>query len=769
MYMPLSIDRFDSIRQPMPARRLGASAPSACLLAMMLIGALARAADAPAAQAWLDSSLNADARAELALRAMTLAEKLTLVQGYYAAPRRSHQYAPPAESRPASAGYVPGIKRLAIPPQWETDAGLGVATQRSITTVRERTSLPSGLATAATWDPEIAFQGGAMIGAEARASGFNVMLAGGVNLVRDPRNGRNFEYGGEDPLLAGTIVGAQVRGIQSNHIISTVKHYALNDQETGRMVLNAQIDEAAARESDLLAFEIAIEQGQPGAIMCAYNRVNGVYACENPWLLSQVLKADWHYAGYVMSDWGAVHSTSAAANAGLDQESAAGAFDTVPFFAAPLVDAVSSGQVSAAKLDDMARRIVRSLFANGLVDYPITEAPIDFAADARVTQADAEDGIVLLQNRGALLPLSSRLARIAVIGAHADVGVLSGGGSSDVTPIGGNPVKRLGPQDFPGPVVYDPSSPLTAIQKRLPRSSVRYAAGDDPAEAARLAAQSDVVILFAQQWTAEAQDAALSLGDAQNALIGAVARANRHLVVVLENGGPVLMPWLERVGAVLEAWYPGSSGGEAIARVLFGEVDAAGRLPVTFPRSEAQLPHPQLDGVGLREQSFPVHYEEGAAVGYKWFDQQALEPLFAFGFGLSYGNVAYSGLRATLRDKDLEVQFDVRNRSARFVKDTPQIYIAPPAGQAEAPKRLAGWQKVALAPGATTHVHLKIDPRLLASWRNQCGWVMAPGRYEVLLAQSSRSIRARAHISVAPELPVHCTNPPSAVAGSRSE
>src|ERR1700722_16378763 len=229
---------------------------------------------------------------------------------------------PPAESRPASAGYVPGIKRLAIPPQWETDAGLGVATQRGTSTVRERTSLPSGLATAATWDPELAFQGGAMIGSEARASGFNVLLAGGVNLVRDPRNGRNFEYAGEDPLLAGTIVGAEIRGIESNHIISTLKHYALNDQETGRMVLSAQIDEAAARESDLLAFEIAIEQGQPGAIMCAYNRVNGVYACENAWLLSQVLKGDWHYPGYVMSDWGAVHSTSAAAIAGLDQESA---------------------------------------------------------------------------------------------------------------------------------------------------------------------------------------------------------------------------------------------------------------------------------------------------------------------------------------------------------------------------------------------------------------------------------------------------------------
>ena len=400
------------------------------LLAMMLASAPARPADAPSSQGWLDASLDPDARAELALQAMTPDEKFTLVYGYYAAPRGSRQYVPPPAARPASAGYVPGIARLGIPPQWQTDAGIGVATQRGTNTLRERTSLPSGLATAATWDPELAFRGGAMIGAEARASGFNVMLAGGVNLIRDPRNGRNFEYGGEDPLLAGTIVGAQVRGIESNHIVSTVKHYALNDQETGRNILNAEIDDAAARESDLLAFQIAIEQGQPGAVMCSYNRVHGIYACENRWLLSQVLKGDWHYPGYVMSDWGGVHSTIEAANAGLDQESAASVFDKAPFFDTPLVEATTSGEVAPARLDDMARRILRSLFALGLVDHPVTQGPIDFEADARISQADAEEAIVLLQNRGALLPLSSRFKRVALIGAHADVGVISGGGST---------------------------------------------------------------------------------------------------------------------------------------------------------------------------------------------------------------------------------------------------------------------------------------------------------------------------------------------------
>ncbi len=740
------------------------------LLAMILASALARPADAPSSQGWLDASLGPGARAQLALQAMTLAEKFTLVEGYYAAPRPSRQYVPPPEARPASAGYVPGIARLGIPPQWQTDAGLGVATQRGTDTLRPRTSLPSGLATAATWDPQIAFRGGAMIGSEARASGFNVMLAGGVNLLRDPRNGRNFEYGGEDPLLAGTIVAAQVRGIQSNHIVSTVKHYALNDQETGRTVLSVEIDDAAARESDLLAFQIAVEQGQPGAVMCSYNRVHEIYACENRWLLSQVLKGDWKYPGYVISDWGAVHSTIQAANAGLDQEAAASAFDKLAYFDTPLLEATSRGEVAAARLDDMVRRILRSLFATGLVDHPVVEGPIDFEADARVSQADAEEAIVLLQNRGALLPLSSRLKRVAVIGAHADVGVISGGGSAQVTPVGGNPVKGLGPAGFPGPVVYDPAAPLAAIAKRLPRSAVLYDAGDDPRSAAQLAAQSDAVIVFAQQWTAEGQDASLTLPDAQDALIEAVARANRHVVVVLETGGPVLMPWLDRVGGVLEAWYPGSGGGEAIARVLFGEVDASGRLPVTYPRSEAQLPRPQLDGLGLpRDQPFSVHYEEGAAVGYKWFDQKGLDPLFAFGFGLSYGHVTYSGLRAALHGSALQVQFDVRNSSARFVSDTPQVYVAPPAAHSQAPKRLAGWQKLALAPGASAHVRIDVDPRLLGNWQAQCGWVIAPGQYSVLLAQSARLIRASAHVTVPAALPAHCTNPPSAVVDTRAE
>ncbi len=352
----------------------------ACAAALSLCAAAAPAAEP--ARPWMNRALSADDRAALVVQQLTQDEKLSLVFGWFATDANwKNNFKAPTGSRIGSAGYVPGIARLGIPPQWQTDAGEGVATQGAAPTKRERTALPSGIATAATWNPDIAFKGGRMIGSEARASGFNVMLAGGVNLLRDPRNGRNFEYGGEDPLLAGTIVGSEIAGIQSNHIISTAKHYALNDLETGRKAHDAQIDPAAARMSDLLAFQFAIERGDPGSVMCSYNRVNGTYACENKWLLTDVLRGAFGFRGYVMSDWGATHSTVPSALAGLDQESG-WPFDDAPFFGAPLKAAIASGQVPQARLDEMARRILRPMFAHGLVDDPVSaSAPIDFAAN----------------------------------------------------------------------------------------------------------------------------------------------------------------------------------------------------------------------------------------------------------------------------------------------------------------------------------------------------------------------------------------------------
>jgi beta-glucosidase len=710
-------------------------------LAIVLSAALAATlALAAPAKPWMNRKLSPARRAELVLKAMTQDEKLTLVSGYFATPASfQNDYQPPKGVRINSAGYVPGIARLGLPAQWETDAGIGVATQRS-QAPRERTALPSGLATAATWDPKLAEAGGAMIGAEARASGFNVMLAGGVNLAREPRNGRNFEYGGEDPLLAGTMVGAQIKGIQSNHIISTIKHFALNDQETGRTTVSVRLAEDQARMSDLLAFQIAIEVGDPGSVMCAYNRIDGVYACESDHLLNQVLKRDWGYRGYVMSDWGAVHSTVDAANHGLDQQSAA-SFDKENYFRAPLKQAVAAGTVPRARLDDMTRRILWAMFAKGVVDHPVADAPetIDFAAHEAVSRADAEGAIVLLKNAGGILPLAKTARKIAIIGGHADVGVMSGGGSSQVYPRGGAAL-TTGPDFFPGPELYFPSSPMTALQARAPQASITYADGKDTEAAAKLAAGSDVVIAFATQWSAEAFDPAFTLRSGQDALIAAVAKANPKTVVVLETGNAVAMPWLDQVAGVVEAWFPGAKGGEAIASVLSGAVNPSGRLPVTFPKSEDQLPHQEI------AKGADVDYTEGAAAGYKWFDKTGAEPLFPFGHGLSYTSFEHAGLKA-IDGETLSVTFTVRNSGKARGQDVAQVYVSPKVGGWEAPKRLAGFRKVDLAPGATTTVTLAVDPRLLATYDGG-QWKIAGGTYEVMLGASSRDLPVKTTVTL---------------------
>ncbi|MEO5775130.1 MAG: beta-glucosidase [Sphingomicrobium sp.] len=711
--------------------------------ALLLAAASAPAIAQTAARPWLNLALTADERASLAVAQMTRDEKLSLVFGLFATNAEyKNGYRAPKESRYGSAGFIPGIPRLGIPPQWQTDAGVGVATQGGADKKRERTSLPSGIATTATWDPETAFAGGRMIGSEARSSGFNVMLAGGVNLLRDPRNGRNFEYGGEDPLLAGTMVGAQIAGIQSNNIISTIKHYALNDLETGRFEHDARINRGAARMSDMLAFQFGFERGNPGSVMCAYNRVNSEYACENSWLLTDLLRNQFGFQGYVMSDWGATHSTEKAALAGLDQESG-WPFDDKPYFREPLAAAVAAGRVPEARLNQMAGRILRSMFEHGVIDKPVAEGPIDFAAHAGVTRQDAEQAIVLLQNRNNVLPLAASAKRIVIIGGHADKGVLAGGGSSLTYPVGGNAVPGIAPTGWPGPVLYDPSSPMKAIQALARNATVTYVDGADPAVAARAAAGADVALLFLTRWEGESFDVPMGLPDKQDALVDAVAAANRNTVAILETGGPVLMPWSNRVASILEAWYSGTSGGEAIANVLFGKVNPSGHLPVTFAASEAQLPRPVRPGTGLPEkQMFAIDYNEGAAVGYKWFDARGIQPLFPFGHGLSYTSFAMSRLSAApTQDGGATVSFTVRNTGKRRGAEVAQVYASPVNGGWEAPKRLAAFSKVDLAPGQSKRLTLSVDPRLLATFDEASNsWVIGGGAYKLMLGASAREL-----------------------------
>ena len=705
---------------------------------------------------WNDASLPPAQRAQMALDQMTEQEKLSLVHGVIAAPWGGK---PKPDGSIGSAGYVPGIPRLGIPALQETDAELGVANPGDVRPGDTATAMPSDLALASTWSPELARLQGQSVGAEAHAKGFNVLLGGAANLIRDPRGGRNFEYFSEDPLLTGIMAGSLIGGVQSRHIISTIKHFALNAQETDRVVLDARIDPAATRESDLLAFEIALERGRPGGVMCAYNQVNGSYSCENNWLLNEVLKTDWGYPYFVMSDWGAVHSTVRSAIACLDQESGE-QLDTENFFAAPLSQAIADGAVPEGRLDDMARRILISIFAHGLADKTDVSEPVDFAASDRTALAIAREGTVLLRNQG-LLPLPADTRSLVAIGAHADRGVPSGGGSSQVIPRGGIAAKeQIGENQA---MIFDPGSPLEAIRLQFPHARVDFDDGSIPARAAEAAAKADAVILFVDQWMTESADAqSLSLPGEQDKLVEAVTRANPRTVVVLETGGPVLMPWLEKAAAVLEAWYPGQMGGEAIGEILSGAANPSGRLPVTFPVSEDQLPHPKIRGDPSGAPSGPVGrgghygamftavYSEGAAVGYKWFFERGEQPLFPFGFGLSYSTFALSELAANVSGQTVTARATVRNSGKRAGTAIPQFYLTGPNG-ANILLRLVGWDRVDLEPGEHRGVAVSIDPRLLATFdQGARRWQIQPGSYKLTAGFDSRQRELTANFELQP-------------------
>lgn len=726
----------------------------ATLLAATAIGC-AQAPATPLAQSSA-APADPDARAAQIVDAMTLAEQIQLLRPLAAT---SFQFAPGANTFPAdlrkplpsgaigSAGFIPAIPRLGWPELQESDGPLGVMNMKGwLRGIEDQaTALPASLAWAASFDPALTERAGQVIGAEAHAKGFNVMLSGAMNLARDPRNGRNFEYVGEDPLLAGTITGANVAGIQSRNVVSTVKHFALNDQESGRGVLDARISEAGARESDLLAFEIAIARGKPGAVMCAYNKLNGDHTCENDWLLNRVLKGDWSYRGWVMSDWGGVHSLHKAVMAGLDQESPQGKSHFEG-----LAAAVEKGEIPKARVRDMAFRIVRSVIAVGALENPAKPGgAIDREAHSAVSQAQAEAGSVLLKNDG-LLPLEGKRS-LLLVGGYADKGVLLGMGSAQVNPWGGiwNQDDAIGIAAL-GKLGFARSSPLTALQALRPDLDVQFDDGKDPARAAAAARKADVAIVFALKKATENFDSAdISLPDGQDDLIAAVAGANRNTVVVLQTGNPVLMPWLAKVRAVLQAWFPGQRGGEAIAAILTGKVSPSGRLPITFPASVEQLPRKKVDGYDPKATlftppppPFAVDYHEGSDVGYRWFERTKATPLFHFGHGLTYTKFRHSDLKVNAGEQ-LEVTFTVTNVGKRAGIDVPQLYVAPPGRT----HRLAGWARVELQPGESRQVTISADPRVLASWESD-GWRQAGGKYDLWVSQSAKLVGLHARPSL---------------------
>jgi beta-glucosidase len=693
---------------------------------------------------WMNPKLPPLERAELVLKQMTRDEKLALVHGNGMAHVPNWQM-PLTYLSNGGAGYVEGVKRLGIPPIVISDAAYGV--RDSGANGRYATAMPSNLGAASSWDSESACSYGEVIGGELRAQGFNMTLGGGVNLTREPRNGRTFEYAGEDPLLAGTLVGSMMKCEQNQHVIGDIKHYALNDQETGRSIVNSIISKRPMQESDLLAFHIAISIANPGAVMCSYNRINGDFSCENSYMLRDVLKKDWDFKGFVISDWGGTHSTEKASAAGLDQEE-----PMADYFGPRLKEAVDAGKVPLSEIDDHARRVLYAEFLSGVVDDPPHKSVIDVEKGFEVAQRVEEKSIVLLKNNQGVLPIDpSKVHSIAIIGEHADVGMLSGGGSAQVDPPGGNAIMPPGKgethwQDH----IWFPTSPLKALRAKLPNTKIGFDSGTDLKSAVSLAKHSDLAIVFAYQWISEDMDLpSLSLPDNQDALIEQVAAANPRTIVVLETGTAVTMPWLDEVAGIVEAWYAGSSGHNALANVLVGDVNPTGKLAITFPRSEKDLPHPVIPSLPPQDQalSYAVHYDEGPEVGYKWYETQHQQPLFAFGFGLSYTTYAYSDLSVDSSAKT--ARFTVKNTGKRAGTEIAEVYGRLPRGADESFKRLVGWKRVTLAPGESQTVTTAIDPRVLEAFDEASDrWNLAPGSYEVLVGASSDNTPLAGSLSV---------------------
>lgn len=728
-------------------------APPFRLMPFALAACLSSAAYAqvtPVSRPWMNTSLSPAQRADLVLKQMTLPEKIVLLHGNGMAHAGQWQMPLTAQSN-GGAGLVEGVERLGIPRLYLSDAAYGV--RSSGENGRYSTALPSNLASASSWSTEGACEYGGLIGRELRAQGYNMTLGGGVNLTRDPRNGRTFEYLGEDPLLAGTLAGNLMRCEQAEHVIGDIKHYAVNDQETGRNIVNTKIGRRAMQESDLLAFHIAIDLAKPGAVMCSYNRVNGDYACENRYLLHDVLKHEWQFPGFVLSDWGGTHSTEKASAAGLDQEQPMDAS-----FGPALQSAVESGKVPMAEIDDHARRVLYAEFLSGVIDFPVQKSVVDVERGLEIAQRQEEASIVLLRNQHQVLPLEAgHVRRIALIGGHADVGMISGGGSAQVDPPVGSAILPPGQglARWQGHIWF-PTSPLKALREQLPGVDIQYNSGEDRAAAADLARKSDVVLVFADQWTSEGMDLpSLSLPNHQDDLIQAMAAANPHTVVVLETGTAVTMPWLNQVDGVVEAWYAGSSGHRALARVLTGAVNPSGKLAMTFPRSEADLPRPVIEALSEQDQGqgsaavndaarpesrYSVTYDEGVRVGYKWFQSEHKEPLFPFGFGLSYTSFSYSGLHLS----GDEATFTLRNTGTRAGVEIAQLYATPPAGAGEPFHHLVGWQRVPLAPGESKQVTIHLDRRAISIFDEPANaFRFIPGSYLLEAGSNSASLMVK--------------------------
>ncbi len=728
--------------------------PCLLLATLAVAGALrAQSARLP----YLDPAQPLEARVEDLLGRLTLEEKISLLHA-------------------DSTFGIAGVPRLGIPERWTSDGPHGVREEiqrngwnSAGRTDDASTAFPCGIAMAATWNPAVARAVGEAIGEEARARGKDFMLGPAVNIQRTPLNGRSFEYYGEDPWLSGRIAIGFIQGEQSRGVASCVKHFAANNQETQRNSINVELDERTLREIYLPAFEAAIKEGGCLSIMAAYNKIRGDWCAENDYLLNQILKKEWGFQGVVMTDWGASHTTKGSALGGLDLEMGTKVAATVDYdsynLAAPFRTGIEKGDYSQALLDDKVRRNLRVLLATHVLDPELRPAGSFNTTEHLATERHAaEEAMVLLKNTAAALPLdAAKLKSIAVIGDNATHLQASGGQSSGIKAL-----KEISPlvglKEYLGDrvtVTFAQGYAATGGTGRGRRGGTN--ATPPPTntalldEAVAAAKTADVAIVFAglnKNFDTEGSDRRdLKLPYGQDELIARVVAANPRTIVILVAGSPVEMgAWLDQTPAVLLSWYGGSEAGHALARVLFGDVSPSGKLPCTFPKQLADVGAHALGaypGAGGTEE-----YKEGLLVGYRWFDTKAVEPLFAFGHGLSYTTFAYANLRVTSGGADgayATATFDVTNTGSREGAEVAQLYIHQNAPALPRPdKELKGFQKISLRPGETRTITIPLGFRAFAYYDPaKKGWLAEAGSYEIRVGSSSRDLRLKSPFALA--------------------
>jgi beta-glucosidase len=675
---------------------------------------------------YLDPSQSVEKRVENLLPRMTLEEKISYVGGM-------HDF------------YIRAIDRLQIPAIKMSDGPMGSRNDGPTT------CYPGGIALTATWDRDMARNIGVALGRDCRARGVHILLAPAVNIYRSPLCGRNFEYMGEDPFLAGQMVAPLIQGLQSQQVLATVKHFACNNQEWDRHHISSEVDERTLHEIYLPAFKAAVQQGKVGCVMTAYNLLNGVHCSQDDYLINQVLKDKWGFQGFVMSDWTSTYDGVACANGGLDLE--------MPFAkmmtAANLLPAIRDGRVKESVIDDKVRRILRTVIAAGFFDRPQLRTDIqrNDPDNARAALEGARKSIVLLKNVTHALPLEpGKIKSIAVLGPNADPAVYCGGGSAFTR-------------------VFKATSILEGI-RQLAGDQVKVLYSTNVDDAAALAKQADAAVVcvgFNQRTRGqesdrnhglgegEGHDRSFELPDGQTNLIQAISAVNPRTIVVINSGGGVSWEgWLEKVPAVLESWYAGQESGQAVAEILFGRVNPSGKLPATFEKRWED--NPTFAYYHLKE-NLKTPYTEGLLVGYRGYDQKNIEPQFCFGHGLSYTDFQYAKVEATptriAAGGRTIVSFEVRNAGSRAGDEIVQLYVHPlKSSVSRAPKELRGFDRVSLKPGEKKTVTLTLSADQLAYYDVKThGFVVEPGEFEILVGASSRDIRGKTRIDISATVP----------------